>query len=122
MIYFHCAPTFQSFLVLVLKCVLYSVNPYDEELYCNAYRVQKRVRGEVFTGEGGQGFPVGRGYMSMATERESNTFWLEYLPSWTDFSHFFNFYNPPRPSLEGFLVISSILQIPQVRGHAQVLH
>ena len=52
----------------------------------------EKSTGEVFTGEGGQGFPVGRGYMSMATERESRTLWLEYLPSWTDFSHFFNFY------------------------------
>jgi len=57
----------------------------------------------------------------MATERESHTFWLEYLPSWTDFSHFFNFSDPPRPSLEGFLVISSILQIPLVYSKTFIL-
>ncbi len=41
----------------------------------------EKSTGEVFTGEGGKGSLVGRGYMGMATERESHTFWLDYLPS-----------------------------------------
>jgi hypothetical protein len=68
--------------MFMVKCVLYFVNPYLwRRVVLQCVQSTEKSTGEVFTGEGGQGSPVGRDYMSMAKERESHTFWLEYLPS-----------------------------------------
>ncbi len=41
----------------------------------------------LLTGEGGQGSPVGRGYLSMAKKRKATHFGLNICHPWTNFSH-----------------------------------